>query len=111
MQPDLFAPENLRRMAHRGGLATERDAARRILPQLSTLHRAVLEALQDHGALNDRELEQLPRFAQYGPSTIRKRRSELYQAGRLVADGKRDGLTAWRIAPEQLTTTTARKTA
>ena len=31
--------------------------------------------------MTDEELNQLPEFSEYGPTTVRKRRTELYQAG------------------------------
>jgi hypothetical protein len=77
--------------------ATSREAAARIRPQVRALHRAVWDAIETTGpvGLTDRELEILPQFAQYGPSTVRKRRSELYQLGHLAAAGTRDRLTVW----------------
>ena len=41
-----------------------------------------------HGPMTDDELERLPEFAGYGPSTIRKRRSELYQQQALRVCGE-----------------------
>lgn len=80
---------------------TSTDAAARILPKVNALHEQVLSALAAAGAegLNDRQLEQLPQFAQYGPSTIRKRRSELYQLGYVTHCGTRDGLMVWVRVP------------
>jgi hypothetical protein len=68
-----------------------------VITDVTALHQAVLAALDAAGArgLTDRELEQLPQFAHYGPSTIRKRRSELYQGGILTHRGTRDGLMVW----------------
>jgi len=90
----LFAPPP---MVRRGDHDTSHEAAARVLPKLTALHQAVLAALDAAGArgLTDRELEQLPQFAHYGPSTIRKRRSELYQGGILTHRGTRDGLMVW----------------
>ena len=80
---------------------TSRAAAAGILPKVNTLHEQVLSALAAAGAdgLNDRQLEQLPQFAKYGPSTIRKRRSELYQLGYVTHRGTRDGLMVWVRVP------------
>lgn len=76
---------------------TSREAAAAILPKVNSLHEQVLEALAVAGdaGLNDRQLEQLPQFSRYGPSTIRKRRSELYQLGYVTHRGTRDGLMVW----------------
>jgi hypothetical protein len=61
---------------------------------LSQLQAAVL-AVAD--GKTDREIERLDGFQSYAPSTIRKRRSELFQLGKLTADGERDGLTIWKV--------------
>lgn len=73
---------------------TSQAAAVRVLEKLSALQHQVLMAVD---GLTDRELERLPQFSEYAPSTIRKRRSELWQLGRLREDGTRDGLTVWRV--------------
>jgi hypothetical protein len=91
-------PDVPRGMVHRDGLPTEREAAAKVARKLGELHHAVLEELRARGPMTDRELECLARFDALGPSTVRKRRSELFQVGRLEAFGKRDGLTVWRIA-------------
>lgn len=49
---------------------------------ISDLHELVLEALRA-GPLTDEELERLPQFARLAPSTVRKRRSELFHMGRI----------------------------
>lgn len=47
--------------------------------------------------MTDGELEKLPEFSHYGPSTVRKRRSELFKAERIVDTGaRRNGMTVWR---------------
>jgi hypothetical protein len=56
---------------------------------LNDLHNQVLDALEMYGPMTDEQLEQLPQFKSFGPSTIRKRRSELYQMGRLRRHGER----------------------
>ena len=63
-------------------------AANAMRRPLNDLHEAVLGAFHELGRLTDEQLEQLPRFASYGPSTIRKRRSELYAIGRLRQVGQ-----------------------
>ena len=88
------------RLVRRTDGPTCRDAARRVTPGISPLRLAVVDAICAAGpaGLTDRELEQLPHFAQYGPSTVRKRRSEAYQLGYLVPAGTRDRLTVWIAA-------------
>ncbi len=88
-------------MTRRTDGETSRDAAARIAPKVNALHELVLDALFAAGArgLNDRELERLPQFSHYGPSTIRKRRSELYQLGLVTHQSTRDGLMVWVPVP------------
>lgn len=85
------------RLVRRTDGPTCRDAARRVTPRISPLQLAVVDAVQAAGAagLTDRELERLPHFAQYGPSTVRKRRSEALQLGYLIPAGTRERLTVW----------------
>jgi hypothetical protein len=52
-------------------------------------HEQVLAAFRLYGNMTDETLENLPEFADYGPSTIRKRRSELYQQQALAVAGER----------------------
>lgn len=81
-EPNLFA------MTHANPLSTEVDAARTIGRRLNELHDRVLAALR-RGPMTDADLEELPEFAGFGPATIRKRRSELFQMGRLTIAGER----------------------
>ena len=89
-QTTMFLP------AHRAGdHQTSITAAKKILPRLSELHEKVLRAMNT--PKTDKELERLPEFSGYGFSTIRKRRSELFQAGRLEETGNvREGCKEWR---------------
>jgi hypothetical protein len=68
--------------------STSREAAASIAPVRTALHQAVLDALTAGGPMTDEQLERLPQFAHLGPSTIRKRRSELFQQGAVVAVGE-----------------------
>lgn len=96
---DLFDTGHVRRMTHHNAMRTEVDAAQRILKVCGRLHSEVMGAFIAHGPMTDKELERLPQFAHLSPSTARKRRSELYQAGKLIAtDERREGLTVWRPA-------------
>lgn len=78
---------NARRMVHKGDPQTSLDAAERIMPKIGSLHLKVLAALTV--PMTDEELELLDEFHGYGPSTIRKRRSELYQLGKVVGVAER----------------------
>jgi hypothetical protein len=66
---------------------TSQAAAASIAPVRTALHLAVLEALRAGGPMTDEQLEQLPQFSLCGPSTIRKRRSELAQQGAVRHSG------------------------
>lgn len=95
---DLFDPAHVRRMVHFAAHRTEVDAAVKIARKVNALHELVMAAFREHGTLTDRELERLPAFAHLGPSTARKRRSELFQLGQLISTTeRRDGLTVWRL--------------
>lgn len=87
-QRDLFSdarPDvDIAGMVHRGDPFTSVDAATVIGKKLTELHERVLAAFDEYGRMTDETLEQLPEFRDFGPSTIRKRRSELFQAKRLA---------------------------
>jgi len=98
-EPDLSG------MFHRSDPSTSIDAARTIERRRTELHERVLVAFREHGPMTDAELEALPEFDRYGPSTIRKRRSELYQASQLVVVGERRNdrhcrMLVWSVPPE-----------
>ena len=81
------------------GPSPARAAAVARLPRASALQRLVLAAFQlaQPTPLDDEMLERLDEFARYAPSTIRKRRSELFQAGWLVAVGEGRNSRGWRM--------------
>lgn len=84
--------------------ATSVQAAVSLGPKLRELQQKVLEAVRDHGPVNDWDLENMSSFSSYGPSTIRKRRSELYHAGLLVKVGTKANpngrsMTLWGVHP------------
>ena len=90
--------------SHKNDPVTSVAAAVALQPRLSRLHKQVMAALKAHGPMIDTELEELPQFRGYGPSTLRKRRSELFQAGylRRVAvrrNSRGQKMIAWGIQP------------
>lgn len=93
----MAEPAVPRRMVRVRDLRTCYQAADDVVPLLNELQMGVLRAVSEAGAYGatDRELEQLPVFAKRAPSTVRKRRSELYQAGLLLPAGVRDKMTVW----------------
>lgn len=89
MSVDDFENGELEGMVRYHDHRTSIAAANAVVLSRRALQMRVLEAFADHGVMTDEELELLPEFAHYGPSTIRKRRSELYQAGLLITLGVR----------------------
>lgn len=78
--------------------STSVEAAQSILPCRTVLQAQILNALIVHGPMTDGELEKLEQFKDYGPSTVRKRRSELYQDGKVLAtEERRDRMIVWRV--------------
>jgi len=88
-QPTLFgdARTGIGGMVHQGDPPTSKEAAQVIARRQSELQWQVCEAFRQYGSMTDEELERLPCFKTFGPSTIRKRRSELYRMGELVPMG------------------------
>jgi hypothetical protein len=76
---------------------TSHEAAQRITAKLSQLQARVLVAVGEFGeqGATAREVETLDAFADCGPSTVRKRLSELSKAGKLHDAGRRDGMTVY----------------
>lgn len=52
---------------------------------MTDLQHEVLAALNKYGPMTDERLVRLPRFRRYAPSTIRSRRAELVENGRVRA--------------------------
>ncbi|GAB1345050.1 hypothetical protein MASR1M101_41770 [Gemmatimonas sp.] len=80
-----------------GDYATSAAAAEAVASVSGTLRLRLIRLIEAAGAhgYTDLELEALPEFAHYGPSTVRKRRSEAKQAGFLTKAGIRGGATVW----------------
>lgn len=101
MAADLFSarpvPQNTPDMHRANDPQTSIDASETVARFKNDLQRDVYQALRTGGAMTDGELESLPQFAIYGPSTVRKRRSELKETGFVVDTGdRRDRMTVWR---------------
>jgi hypothetical protein len=80
--------------------STSIAAAEKIAPVRSQLQQDVLAAFWINGPMTDGELEKLPQFVDCAPSTIRKRRSELYDKGRGVivkTEDRRGGMIVWKV--------------
>ena len=112
-QPDLFdrpAPQDvdprpivgktLTGMVRANNPETSLEAAQSVVRHRTALQVQILHMIQGH-PMTDEELERLPELRDYGPSTVRKRRSELYQEGLLREDGDKLNsrgrmMTVWR---------------
>lgn len=98
--PVLATPTRLLRGMVRGeGSLTSQRGAVDVLGKRAWVKRAILMAIATEGPATDAELENRSEFAACGPSSVRKRRSELYQAGKLRDVGVRDKLTLWDLTP------------
>ena len=64
----------------------------------SELQRKILWILAECGPLNAADVERRVEFRNLSPSTVRKRISELKQAGAIVQRGRKDGMAEWDIA-------------
>lgn len=87
---------DLRGMIHGNPLSTEVEAAQAISRHLTELHHKVHDMLSQCPQ-TDEELERQPCFAAFGPSSVRKRRSELYQAGLIEVCGERSNSRGRRM--------------
>ncbi|MCP4661019.1 MAG: hypothetical protein GY856_36925 [bacterium] len=86
--PSIFdAPLVVSPMSRKDDPGTSKQAAAIVLDSLGSIQRLVLEVYREHGAMTARTAERLPEFESYGFSTIRKRISELAQAGYLREAG------------------------
>ena len=74
-------------MARASDPKTSHEAAEVVRPHLSKLQKDVLELFRDCGPMTAKFAETSAAFADYSPSTVRKRISELAKGGFLVEDG------------------------
>jgi hypothetical protein len=96
--PVMATPTHELRGMVRGTDAIESQrAATDQLSGRAKLQARLLDIIATEGPQTDKELEARPEFADYGPSTVRKRRNELMQAGKLERAGRRDGCAIWQI--------------
>lgn len=81
-RPRLTDPESSRQAAkvHHDPLGAD---------GLNRRQRIVLTALEAHEPITAVELEELPQFSEWGPSTVRKRVTELHQRGIIESVGMR----------------------
>lgn len=83
-------PHDARRMVRRDGKDTEVAAAARTQLRMNEKRQAVLEAVHElGGAATAEQAERLPQFATWGPSSVRKRLTDLKDMGHLIEDGTR----------------------
>ena len=82
-----LVPAPPKEMVRRPDYDTSISAANSLVPKRNKLQIEVLDAFRELGAMTDEELEQLPRFERYTYSTVRKRRTELFQRGEIEIVG------------------------
>ena len=90
-------------MVRAGDPMTCITAALTIERKASRLHEQITAAIARRGAMTDQELEDRPQFANYAYSSVRKRRTELCQAGLLICVGVRKNkrgnmMQIWELA-------------
>jgi hypothetical protein len=73
-------------------------AAVAVKPDCQWLRWRLLQILATQGIQTARDLESRAEFKAFGPSTVRKRISELRQAGKITQQGREDGMAKWGIA-------------
>lgn len=76
-------------MVRSGDHGTSVMAAESVAESMSELQQKVYSALKTYGPLTDEELESLPQFARFAYSTVRKRRTDLYQNGAVFKIGEK----------------------
>ena len=91
------------RLSRKRDPATSHAAAKRIAPRLSKLQEQVLYAVMNHPNSTAEQLEQLPQFLTYAPSTVRKRLTDLHRKGLIQSVGVRENsrgcpMQVWRKA-------------
>jgi hypothetical protein len=100
--PVLATPTaEIRGMVRGEGSIETQAAAVRARSTRVALQERILEILATEGPMNDRQLETRNEFRGYAPSTVRKRRSELLEADRIVAVGRHEGMAVWDLAPSR----------
>lgn len=105
-QLDIFpGPHITRGMVRTSDPPTSIEAAATVEPFTNALQRMVYQAIAESLVpVTAETVERLPRFSELGPSTVRKRISELYQAKRIVQAGKQKNsrgcsMILWTINP------------
>lgn len=92
MLPGLFGAPPVKRgdgMVRSADHETSVQAAQVVKAGLSTLQGLVMAAFKRISSMTDGELEDLPEFRHFAYSTVRKRRTELYQKGLLFKTDER----------------------
>jgi hypothetical protein len=90
-QEDEEEDDSIAGMVRNDNPETCYEAAHAVKPHVSELQAEVEAAVTRFGAMHDEDLEHLPQWRGrgFGPSTVRKRRTELTQKGVLVYIGKK----------------------
>lgn len=97
---ERFAPgvtEEQHLMVRRTDPPTSRAAAERVRPYRSALQKLVVEVYRSQGPMTAKACEKLPEFTFCGASSVRKRISELQQAGVLSGFASTKDGTVYRL--------------
>ena len=76
-------PDDITGMVRSEDHATSIAAAKILVRGVTDLQRRIVSSFKQFGPMTDEELERLPEYSEYGPTTVHKRRTELYQAGKV----------------------------
>ena len=76
-------------MVRSGDHSTSVMAAEAVAENMSELQQKVCAAFKTYGPMTDEELEALPQFSRFAYSTVRKRRTDLYQNGTVFKIGEK----------------------
>ncbi len=92
-QPTLWQTptSDIKGMARNPDRPTSIRAAEQTLSSRDRVKAMVYHAFRENGAMTDGELEQLPQFQGIAINSVRKRRTDLLQEGKLEATGARRG--------------------
>lgn len=95
------AQQNTRDMHRRNDCDTSIAASEKVAPKRNELQERVYDLLAARGPMTDGEIEAIITHVgtkKLAPSTVRKRRSELFQAERIVDTGvRRGGMRVWQV--------------
>lgn len=98
--PVLAAPTaEIRGMVRGEGSIESQRAAVDVKQDCAWIRWRLMQILVAEGPQTARALETRNEFRHFGPSTVRKRLTELKQAGQIAQVGREDKMAVWSVAP------------